>query len=842
MINSAFYLAVFTFLCFGLNAQDFKKNVKAGEELYKKGNYQQAVELFAAALKEKDDEKVNYLAGDCYLKIRDYANAVIHLEKVKAKNSVYDKPGYKYAKALMQSGKYGEAKKEFLEFGLHYNGADKPQMELLTKMQMKGCDFGIENSSKDPNLGVNHADRGINSDATEFSPRPIVLGGREELWYATNSSGNAKIYKTKRSGKTFTPKEVPSMLNVRIDKAHLGHACFSPTGLRFYFTQCNQDPASGKMVCEIYLMEMDEKTKQWGSPMPLPEYINVKGKTATHPYVTIKNNKEMLFFVSDRDGGKGGLDIWYCSKSANTKGINFLNPLNLGATINSEHDEITPYYDPLEERLVYSSDGLPGLGGLDIYTAKGGDPITAWSKPENMGVPYSSAADDLYYVLSADKVSGYFVSNRVIANKPQTTNDDIFFFGKEELEKANASIKIKGKIVEANGRIIGGPTKVTMYDIRNGGNKVLSEKTFEEEYQFEVSPKMEYRITAYTAGFMPNSFEFETQDLAGASDFNQDITLEKPKGKNTETTTENQTQTPEKTPANKPSLAIKTKSSNEAKPFRVPDDPPANPDTGLPYEEGTQEFDDWLHMAEIAMRSKVGMVYYDANGNVKPFNPDAKPDMGTKPAKENTPKEPENTVAEVKKPTTKTPAPNKEDSPKEPENTVAEVKKPTTKPAKEKTPKEPKNTATETPTPNKEDSPKEPENTVAEAKKPTTKPAKEKTPKEPKNTATETPKSTGLFGAPPADIAEDEVKPGVIYKVQIAAVGKFRPEKFLQVHQLGAIKEEPSKNGKLSRIMVGDFDTIKKAREVMERCLQFKFSNAHIYKYNEGKREGEPFQ
>src|SRR4029079_8758136 len=102
------------------------------------------------------------------------------------------------------------------------------------------------------------------------------------------------------------------------------------------------------------------------------------------------------YFVSNRPNGRGGLDIWYTQFDSKKKEYN--TPKNAGTKINTAGDEFTPFYDSDLSTMYFSSDGWPGLGGLDIFKSNG--ELKNWSTPENIGSPLNSGSDDLYYVIN----------------------------------------------------------------------------------------------------------------------------------------------------------------------------------------------------------------------------------------------------------------------------------------------------------------------------------------------------------------------------------------------------------------------------------------------------------
>jgi len=172
------------------------------------------------------------------------------------------------------------------------------------------------------------------------------------------------------------------------------------------------------MGCEIFITQRDDQG--WSAPKKLNKGINKTGATATQPFVVHKDGQEVLYFVSDRTGGQGGLDVW-------SEKLDFARPRNCGKTINSMADEMTPYFDMDENTMYFSSNGKSNIGGFDVFKSKNtGD--NEWAKPENMGLPYNSNADDYYFRKYSER-GGYVVSNRKFGLEKTTfSHDDIFGF------------------------------------------------------------------------------------------------------------------------------------------------------------------------------------------------------------------------------------------------------------------------------------------------------------------------------------------------------------------------------------------------------------------------------
>ena len=167
--------------------------------------------------------------------------------------------------------------------------------------------------------------------------------------------------------------------------------------------------------CDLVILKNDKFSKL--------ESINNKGNKNVQSHLVKHNNQEVLYFVSDREDGFGGMDIWLSIIDENG---NFGVPINAGERINTSSDEITPFFSPYENTLYFSSNRKGGLGGFDVYKSNG--KFNLWTKASN--VKHFNSKDDEMYLSFYSKDKGYFSSNRKGA-KYETTEfccNDIFSF------------------------------------------------------------------------------------------------------------------------------------------------------------------------------------------------------------------------------------------------------------------------------------------------------------------------------------------------------------------------------------------------------------------------------
>ncbi len=172
-----------------------------------------------------------------------------------------------------------------------------------------------------------------------------------------------------------------------------------------FLTRCHQK-SEQRFICDIYVSEL--KNNVWSSLKKLPPEINAPGFTNSQPSVGTLNDKEVLFFSSDRSGGEGKIDIWY--SKINSDGT-YEKPVNAGKQVNSVENDITPFYCNRCKELFFSSTWHKGLGGFDIFKSAYKD--ASFQEPKNAGVPINSNYNDIYFSMNDAGTEAFLSSNRM---------------------------------------------------------------------------------------------------------------------------------------------------------------------------------------------------------------------------------------------------------------------------------------------------------------------------------------------------------------------------------------------------------------------------------------------
>ena len=282
-------------------------------------------------------------------------------------------------------------------------------------------------------------------------------------------------------------------------KYNIGSVSFTSDGLRAYYTR-NQLNSRGVKKLEIWESRFVNNNWTRGYKM----FFNNKNYSYFHPAVTPDGKR--LYYVSDEPTGLGGTDIYYIEKNndGSWKATN-----NLGQIVNTEGNELFPtFYDGL---FCFSSNGHPGLGGLDIYRVEANDKDEFVVK--NLGYPINSTTDDLAFYMSDN--AGYFSSNR-------NGSDDIFAF-----DYKKALVKISGQIL-TDFKVMGN-TKVYLYSYDENGKKILEDSTFldaNSNYAFNTRPNQKFVVAVYDKYGNKHEIEVNSDNyIKTNNEYNKSITL-----------------------------------------------------------------------------------------------------------------------------------------------------------------------------------------------------------------------------------------------------------------------------------------------------------------------------
>ena len=403
-----------------------------------------------------------------------------------------------FAKALLKDGNYKEAEQEFRMLLDSMPGsvlARNGLQSALTARKLK--EEGSQYIVKKMDL--------FNSRRADYSP--MFCGDQYEQLFFTSTRNEAEgdelsgitgtkngdiFYSQKdEKGKWGKPQQITSGLNTEFDE---GACCFSPDQRMMYLTQCVSDPSYPRYAT---IVTSNRSDAAWSKVSKL-EVTRDTLSSYAHPAVS--PDGEWLYFASDMPGGKGGFDIWRVRLTA--AGLGGVE--NLGEPINTPGDEMFPTFRPNGD-LYFSSNGHPGLGGLDIFIARY-DKNSRKVVLEHPGYPLNSQADDFGMTFEGAHNKGFFSSNRGDGRGW----DHIYSFEKPEIIQT-----VTGWVYEMEGYEL---PSAQVYIVGNDGtNKTLSVKG-DGSFTEVVTPGVDYVLLATCKGFLNHKEEISIKPSAESQD------------------------------------------------------------------------------------------------------------------------------------------------------------------------------------------------------------------------------------------------------------------------------------------------------------------------------------
>lgn len=380
---------------------------KKGEELLADNKYAPALESFQKFLQLRpDNAEVLESAGICCFQLGNLTNAEDYLYR--SLNSGNNPT----AKLFLYLGKLHHARLEFekaIEFYKKFIQkipANHPQRATV-KDDIRRCSTGMRVSRQPSSAAVINFGEIVNSSGDDFKPI-LSPNNPERLYFSSARPGNAGCDDTTCKADIFFTNltdgdwDTPQPLSVFLNSIQHDMALdFSDNGEVLYFFR-GETLYSGDILIDTFQENVLNRTlfyTPFSKPMKPWE-----GDRA--PYFF---NDTILIFASRRKGGFGGLDLYV---STFTKG-NWSQPQNLGTTINTPYDETSPFLARNGRTLYFSSNATHrSIGGMDILRSTYMDQSQQWSPPENLGIPFNSAADDEQFVMTADGSEGFFASSR----------------------------------------------------------------------------------------------------------------------------------------------------------------------------------------------------------------------------------------------------------------------------------------------------------------------------------------------------------------------------------------------------------------------------------------------
>lgn len=481
-----------------------EKNMKKAEKFMAIGEYYDAASQYKQAYSKtppKERDRRGLIAGKmavCYRKINSTPKAVAAYRNMVRYNKATVDDRLELGRQLLKNGDYKQAAEQFRvvldsmpDNVLARNGLLSAQQAPAWKKQgsrytVKRMDvFNSRRAEYSPMLS------GDQYDQLYFTSTRNDATGDELSGITGTKNGDIFVSQKDDKGKWSKPEVVNGGLNTEADE---GASCLSPDQREMYLTQCVTDPSYPRYA---QIVKSNRSDAAWGKASSV-ELTKDTLSCFAHPAVS--PDGQWLYFVSDMPGGKGGLDIWRVRiTSAGYGGVE-----NLGEPINTPGNEMFPTFRPNGD-LYFSSDGHPGMGGLDIFIAHPGK--TGRYVLEHPGYPLNSQGDDFGMTFEGVKNRGFFSSNR----NDGRGWDHIYSFVNPEIVQS-----VKGWVYEQEGYEL---PAAQVYMIGSDGTNLKLGVKSDGSFEKELTPGVEYMFLATCKGFLNHKEELKVVPMNDSHEY-----------------------------------------------------------------------------------------------------------------------------------------------------------------------------------------------------------------------------------------------------------------------------------------------------------------------------------
>lgn len=465
------------------------RNEVKGDKLYFIYSYDKAIEAYTSADKLTTDGQ-RKLAVSYYKMNKDSASEVAYSKLFTMQEGVIAEDYFNYSMVLKSYEKYDEAGKWMDKFA-----QQKPQ-DLRTidyKANKALLPALLENS---PKYRINNIN--INSDAEDFGTSYF----KNKIVFASSRTTKSMPKKSYRNGKPYLNLYMADVDNDQLKEPEIfnksfngnmneGPASFNKEGTFMAYSKNNYDLTKKELVVniEIYFSTYDKEKEKWSEPESF--LLNNKDYSVGQP--SLSDDGKTMYFTCNKPGGFGGADLYKVTRDENgTWG----NSTNLGNTINTEGNEVFPFYQEEKGILFFASNGHFGLGNLDIFssTLKG----SVYGKATNLGAPLNSSSDDFSILIDSSLTRGFFSSNRAGGQ-----GDDDIYSVKFIIHKT-----INGHAKDKNEKYLA-TTFITLLDDKGYVLDTLTTKN-DGAFSFNVESNKDFKLTGKKEKYDEGSNLFST--------------------------------------------------------------------------------------------------------------------------------------------------------------------------------------------------------------------------------------------------------------------------------------------------------------------------------------------
>jgi len=462
------------------------------------------------------EEYTNHQIALCYQYTFDYKRAEEQLAKT------YTSPGYPedaflYGNALKNNRNYSKAIDIYEGFIRSYTGGDS--LIALAKIALQGCVYALDENQVKTEVTVQLATDSVFNEGTS-SFAVSYFSGEDRVMF-TSARPHGVILKPEQQSEFLCDvywtekddngnwKSATNFGRPMNSAQHDAASAVNNNNTIFYtrWSDANRKEQS------IFLARM--MNFMFFEAYKLDERVNQPGYVSMHPFISMDG--KTLFFSSNRPGGQGGMDLWKIA--LDTLGNIVGNAENLGASVNSPADEITPFFHEATSTLFFSSNGYNSIGGYDVFKSNYDGQQLAYTAPVNLGTPVNSSNDDTYMIWDTKLKKGFLSSDREPCEFGHCYN--IY-----EVENSAIVITLEGyTFVKGTETILPNAT-ITIKDVKGVKDQYVVNSNQDGYYTVRITIGEEIFMKAQKDGYFADAAVINTELITESTTLRQDFYLE----------------------------------------------------------------------------------------------------------------------------------------------------------------------------------------------------------------------------------------------------------------------------------------------------------------------------
>ena len=430
--------------------------------------------------------------------LADFQNAANYYQKaVDARpNHKLNRGAYLYlGDHYFYEGEYSKSK-SLTESYLSYNNL-KPKNEKRARFILANVEFAITGVNNPVDFNPVPLPSPLNMYRLQYFP--VLTVDNNQIIFTrrlgTDPRHDEDIYTSYRNvaGNWTEPVSISPNINTRMNE---GTCAISADGKTLIFTSCQESNSFGS--CDLYISR--KIGNNWNPPVNIGQPIN-SSSWESQPSLSADGRK--LYFVSNRPGGKGRRDIYVSSMGETDQ---WQKPLNLGDTINTEEDDISPYIHVNGQSLYFASEGHLGFGGLDLFLSEKID--SGWTDPKNLGYPLNDNNDQASLFIAADGLKGYYSHEKSDLVQGLVEGKIFEFVVPESARVKHISNFLTGKVFDNETKLPLG-ARVELFDLTTGKLlSVVNSDRIDGSYSTVLTEGGEYGVYTTSKGYLFNNQNF----------------------------------------------------------------------------------------------------------------------------------------------------------------------------------------------------------------------------------------------------------------------------------------------------------------------------------------------